>query len=392
MHRIALLGHDQFLISRVRAAATELAGVSVMPLMPSKFAPEIAVLRPALVLIDLGGADTLAMLPQVIASVNSAAGDVPVVVIGDTSNAADVLAAVRAGSSDFIDREEPIANLRAHVERRLAALESQRASDARTFSIVLNAQPGGGGGLFALNLAVLRACRAREALLVDCQLPASDAGAALDIGITYSLADAARDISRMDRTLLLSAIAHHEPSGLSVLPLAVRATDQLGLSHEGLLAALRTIRPLFNDVVLNAGGIREAAVLDVLSEWATSVYLVCPQSVTALRHAKDLIAALPSRFDAQEKVQLVIDQFSPRIELSPDKMRDALQLDHMIVLPDARDDLINGLNIGRPYVLAKPRAPYSQAIAAAAGGPEPVETTRSRSLIGSIAAFRRKSA
>jgi pilus assembly protein CpaE len=389
MHRIALLGHDQFLISRVRAAATELAGVNVLPLLPSKFAPEIAVLKPALVLVDLSGSDTLAMLPQVIASVASAAGDVPVVVIGNAGNASDVIAAVRAGSNDFIDREEPIANLCAHIERRLSSIEQVRPGEARSFSVVLNAQPGGGGGLFALNLAVLRASRAREALLVDCQLPASEAGAALDIGISYSLADAARDISRMDRTLLLSAIAHHEPSGLSVLPLAVRASDHLALSHEGLLAALRTIRPLFSDMVLNAGGIREAAVLDVLAEWATTLYLVCPQSVTALRHARDLVAALPSRFDAAGKVVLVVDQFSPRIELSPEKMREALQLDRVIVLPDARDELINGLNIGRPYVLTKPRSPYAQAIAAAAGGPAAVETARPRSLLG---ALRRKPA
>lgn len=389
MQRIALLGHDQFLIGRVRAAASDLAGVSVLPMLPSKFAPELAVLKPVLVLIDLGGADTLAMLPQIIASVMASAGDVPVVTIGDANNAADVLAAVRAGSNDVIDREEPIANLRAHIERRVAAANECKPGEACGFSVVLNAQPGGGGGLFALNLAVLKATRASEALYVDCQLPASDAGAALDIGISYSLADAARDISRMDRTLLLSAIAHHAPSGLSVLPLSVRANDHLNVSHEGLLAALRTIRPLFRNLVLNAGGLRDPGVLDVLTEWATTVYLVCPQSVTALRHAKDLLADLPTRFDAVEKVQLVVDQFSPRIELSPEKMRGTLGLDRVIALPDARDELINGLNIGRPYVLAKPRAPYSQAIAAAAGGPELVEAPRGRSLIG---AFRRKSA
>lgn len=390
MERIALLGHDQFLIGRVRAAAADLAGVSVLPMLPTKFAPELAILKPALVLIDIGGTDTLAILPQIIASVVAAAGDVAVVGIGDTGNAADVLAAVRAGSSDVIGREEPISNLRAHLERRLAAYDGVRHDGAASFSVVLNAQPGGGGGLFALNLALLRASRAKEALFIDCQLPASDAGAALDIGISYSLPDAARDISRMDRTLLLSAIAQHAPSGLSVLPLAVRATDQLGLSHEGLLAALRTIRPLFNDVVLNAGGIREAAVLDVLCEWASAVYLVCPQTVTALRHAKDLLAALPARFEAAGKVRLVIDQFSPRIELSPEKMRTALAVDHVVTLPDARDELVNGLNIGRPYVLASPRSPYALAVAGAAGAAEPAPPARARSLMSAIGLGRRR--
>ena len=388
MRRLTILGHDQFLISRVRAAAVDLAGVSVLPIAPSKFAPELAVLRPTLVLVELGGSDTLASLPQIIASVVVAAGDVPVVVIGDANNAADVLAAVRAGSTDFIDREECVPNLRAHLERRLAAIDEFASEDRQSFSVVLNAQSGGGGGLFALNLAVLRASRANEALFIDCQLPASEAGAALDIGASYSLIDAVRDISRMDRTLLLSAIARHEPSRLSVLPLALRAADQVTLSDEGLLAALRTIRPLFKDVVLNAGGIREPALLDVFSDWATAVYLVCPQTVTALRDAKDLLAAFPPRSEVAARVVLVVDQFNPRIDLSPEQMRSALKLDRMIALPDARDELMNGLNIGRPYVLAKPRAPYSLAVQAAVEGPAvPIE--RRRGIIPSLRLRRR---
>src|SRR5690606_8255039 len=118
------------------------------------------------------------------------------------------------------------------------------------------------------------------------------------------------------------------------------------ISHEGLLAALRTIRPVFSDIVVNAGGLREAPVLEVLCDWATSVKLVCPQTVTALRHARELIASLPARFDVAGRVQLVIDQYSPRIDLSPEKMASALELDQLIVLPDARDELINGLNVG----------------------------------------------
>ncbi|HWK36510.1 hypothetical protein [Sphingomonas sp.] len=390
MRRVVLLGHDQFLIGRVRAAAIELAGVTVLPTAPSKFAPELAVLRPTLVLVELGGSDTLANLPHIIASIVTVAGEVPVVVIGDANNAADVLAAVRAGSTDFLDREECVPNLRAHLERRLSALGEVRSGERQNFSVVLNAQAGGGGGLFALNLAVLRASRAEEALFIDCQLPASEAGAALDIGASYSLTDAVRDISRMDRTLLLSAIARHEASGLSVLPLALRAADQVAISHEGLLAALRTIRPLFKDVVLNAGGIREPGLLDVLSDWATSIHLVCPQTVTALRDAKDLLAVLPAQGDVAGRVVLVVDQCSPRIDLSPEQMRAALRLDRVIALPDVRDDLLNGLNVGRPYVLARPRAPYALAIGAAAQGLDPAPPARPRAILPPIGLRRRR--
>jgi len=70
-----------------------------------------------------------------------------------------------------------------------------------------------------------------------------------------------------------------------------------------------------------------------------------------------------------------------------------LQLERMIVLPQARDDLLNGLNIGRPFVLTRPRAPYALAIQAAADGAAPVPASRLRSIVPGIGErFRSKRA
>lgn len=379
MRHIALIGSDELLAARVQAAVGDMAQLVLLPVAPVEFTPELAALRPALVLVELDSGDAVAALPQTMKSIAKVDSDLQVVVIGDSHNAADVLAAVRAGSSDFIDHEEPIASLHGHIKRRFEALAETSAPEVpEAFSVVLNAQPGSGAGLFGLSLAVVRAQRNGEALFIDCHLPVSEAGAALDIPLTYSLGDAVRDTGRLDRTLLLSSIAHHEPSGLRVLPLSLRSTDDLGLSPETLLAALRTIRPLFSETVLNAGGIREPVLLSALTQWASAVYLVCPQKFTALRDARDLLSALPVGFDVAARITLIVDDFSPGIDLSPDQMRAALQLRRMIVLPEARDALLNGLNIGRPYVLTDPRAPYTQAIQAAADGREQDRASASR--------------
>jgi pilus assembly protein CpaE len=382
MRRIALIGTDELLAGRVQAAVADLALLSLLPMAPAEFTPELAAMRAALVLVEVDGPEAVAALPQIMKSIARVSPDLKVVVIGDAARASDVLAAVRAGSSDFIDHEEPIASLHGHIERCLsAANEGAEPEVPEAFSVVLNAQPGSGAGLFALSLGVLRAQHNGEALLIDCHLPVSEAGAALDVPLTYALGDAVRDTGRLDRTLLLSSIAHHEPSGLRVLPLSLRSTDDIGLSPETLLAALRTIRPLFSETVLNAGGIREPVLLSALSQWASAVYLVCPQKFTALRDARDLLSALPASFDAADRITLIVDDFSPGIDLSPDQMLAALQLRRMIVLPEARDDLINGLNIGRPYVLAEPRSPYALAVQAAADRQVAAAPARRRSIL-----------
>jgi pilus assembly protein CpaE len=368
MRRVALLSRDDMLIDRIRAAVADMAQILPLDPQPAEFGPEVANLQPDLVLVEVDGAETLSALPQIMKSIAAAATAVEVVVLGDADNAGDVLAAVRAGSADFIDREEPIATLRSHITRRFSARAEVPRSEPGMFSVVLNAQPGSAGGLFALHLAIVRAMRSEEALLIDCHLPVSEAGAALDLPMTYSLADAVRDTGRLDRTLLLSAIAHHEPSGLRVLPLSLRSTDDIGLSPEMLLSALRAIRPLFRETVLNAGGIREPVLLTALAQWASIIYLVCPQKFTALRDAKDLLSELPANFDAAGRIVLIVDEYSPGITMKPEHMLAALQLNRMVLLPTARDELINGLNVGQPYVLARPRSRYAQAIDAAADG------------------------
>ena len=324
MRRIAVISGDELLVSRIRAGAADLAQVFALSTPAAQFMPQLADIRPALVLVEIEGSATVAALPQIVKSIATVDPDVQVAVLGDTRIVADVLAAVRAGSSDFIDCDEPIAALSGHIKRCLATLPEAAQVELGPFSVVLNAQSGSASGLFALNLAIARARREGEALFIDCHLPVSEAGAALDIAVAYSLADAVRDTGRLDRTLLLSSIAHHEASGLRVLPLSLRSTDDISLAPETLLTALRAIRPLFRDTVVNAAGIREPAILSALAQWATKVYLVCPQKFTALRDAKDLLGALPSSFDAARRVVLVVDEHSTGISLSPEQMLAAL--------------------------------------------------------------------
>lgn len=389
MRRIVLLGSDELLIARVRAATADLAAVSPMPADPNLFGPRLAQLRPSLILVELEPGQAAEIMPAITMAVHAAAPDAPMLAIGDAGNAADVLAAVRAGAADFLDHEEPIPSLQGHIARRLAtATDVEPADPDGAFTLVLNAQPGSAAGTFALNLALLRALGSREVLFIDCQLPVSEAGAALDVPLAYSLGDAARDIGRLDRTLLLSAMANHVETGLRVLPLSTRWSDHISLSPESLVAALRAIRPLFGETVLNAGGIRELHLLGTLTQWASSVHLVCPQKYTALRDAQELLASLPSDFEAAARVTLVVDEFSPGIDLSAEQMRTALRLERVVTLPAARDDLLNGLNIGKPFVLARPRAPYALAIEAAAEG-RPPSSPPSR-LSGFLPSLRRR--
>jgi pilus assembly protein CpaE len=378
MRTIVFLGSDALLYGRIQAAADGLANVMMLPAAPASFTQAIAEIAPTLVLLELEGEHDPKFLVDSFAALAAIDVNFTIVVIGNAQNAGDVLAAVRAGSADFIDREEALGALRDRLARRLTILTAVDRDVPNTYSVVFNAQPGGGSGVFALNLAMTRARRSGEALFIDCELPASEAGAALNIALTYSLADAVRDVDRLDRTLLLSAMARHDASGLRVLPLSLHADANNGLSSESFLKVLRAIRPLFTETILNAADIREPILLNTLSQWASTIYVVCPQKFTALSDTKTLLKTLPA--DAARRIVLVVDEYNPVITLSPAQMLAALGLDDVISLPASRTELINGLNFGRPYILAKPGTPYALAIRAAAGDQIAVVAKSSRSL------------
>lgn len=365
MRGIVFLGSDELLCGRIRAATDGLATVTMLPTEAARFTPALAETDASLVLLELEGDRKPEFLTETFAALAAIDSSFTVVVIGDAHNAGDVLAAVRAGSADFIDRDEALATLRDRLARRLTIITTIDPDMQNSYSVVFNAQPGSGSGVFALNLAMVRARNSDEALFIDCELPASEAGAALDVTLTYSLGDAVRDVNRLDRTLLLSAMARHDTTGLRILPLSLHAGESSGLSPDTFLKALRAIRPLFSETIVNAADIRDSVLLNTLTQWASTIYLVCPQKFTALSETKDLLTTLPG--DVVRRVVLVIDEYNPAITLTPEQMLTALGLDRVISLPVSRAELVNGLNFGRPYILAKPTTPYALAIRKAAG-------------------------
>ena len=90
--------------------------------------------------------------------------------------------------------------------------------------------------------AVMRAKANDNVLLVDFHLPATIAGAALDIDLNYTIHEAVGDLPRLDRTLLSSALGRHRASGLYVLPLAAVSDNVVDLTGASILSLLNTLR------------------------------------------------------------------------------------------------------------------------------------------------------
>lgn len=361
MPRVALVSTDPELQKRLAAAFDRDAEVDRLdPARP--LASQLSGEAPVLLLVDIGPTGVNAGLVRSCVDLAfNLPGRPEVVTLGASNDATQVLAAMRAGSADFVDRNEPARALREHVEPKLIQAAATPARGEHALSVVINADGGVGATLFGVNLALTRAHVAGEVLLIDCALPATQADAALNLSPAYAFPDAIRDRERLDQTLLSASLARH-PAGVSLLPLATRASEEATLSPDSFLRTLRTLRPLYGETVMLMSGMRHPTLLRAVVDMAAHVYLVAPQAFTAVREAKDILASIGPEADLGGRAALVVEDYSPNVTLTDEQMAAALGVQRSFKLPRARDDLLNSLNLGQPLVVDKPDGSYAEAI------------------------------
>lgn len=362
MFRIVAATTDTALAAGLIAALEGTAAIIRSAPETSPLAELCGKAKPDLILLDADPVEGFGTaLTEAVRAVAAADPDAPVIVLGDEGDARSVLRAIRAGAADVIDRDGDREALRSQLGLHLAGAPRGDTGGSGTMTLVLSGQPGG-EGLFAVNLAVLRAKAAGGALLIDGALPSSEAGAALNVPLNYTMRDAAQDLSRLDLTLLSSALGHHVASGLHILPLAVAGEEVHDIAPDAIVSMLLVLRALFGEVVLNAGGIRHPGLLDEFVRAAGRIYLVAPQKFTAVKACRDLLVQIGPNAQMLDRVTLVVEDHMPGIGLTEEQMREALGVRRSVRLPAARVELINALNAGRPLVLEQPRAPYSRAL------------------------------
>jgi pilus assembly protein CpaE len=371
MFRVLHLSHDTALTERLVAALE--SGASVVRMEPGPETPHdmAAAVRPDLVAVDFGaGQAEFDAAMRIVQALHQADPTRPLVALGDERSSAMVLAAVRAGVRDFIDQAAPVEVLRQQIGAQLDQLRRAAARPAGRLVVVKAGQPNDGEGLFATNYAVLEAQRGNEVLLVDCHLPSTIAGPALDLGLNYVVRDAVHDLARLDRTLLETVLTRHGPSGLLVLPLALGAQEATEVTATAILAVVRLLRGMFGCVVVNLAGLQNVELVGGLMAEAERFYLVASQRLTSVKACRDMLTKLAAP-EAEARITLVVSEHDPAITLTEVQMRTVLGVARSVRLPRAGAGLVNAANKGVPFVTEHPRAPYTRVLEGLAGAAMP---------------------
>ena len=171
--------------------------------------------NPEVVLVDIPG-DNAATAMRAIELLHQELPECAVFAIGNLNQPQVIVSAMRAGAREYIERPTTTTDLlEAFVRLTTAQRRVQKEGPRGKVFTVVNAKGGSGATTVAVNLALALQAAHGQTALVDLA-PLGHTALHLNLKPLFTLADATRNLHRMDSSLLESFMTRH-PGGLQLL-------------------------------------------------------------------------------------------------------------------------------------------------------------------------------
>jgi pilus assembly protein CpaE len=352
--------------------AVELAGslegkcpiVHVNPLMKTVHAA-IESLCPHVVLFDLKTVKTEEQtIFDVLHSVHMREPDIRNIAIGYRSSTNQVIAAMKSGACDFLDRDAGPEEIEQTIANNLMSPGAHRRGQSGRIIAAVGAKPNEGENALATSLAAYIAASSVDlsVLLLDLDLELTELPIDFDVEITYSLRDALEEHTDLTREMLERVLTRHK-SGLYLLPLALRRDSSDEISPQSLASMLGALRSMFDVIVVHASCLRDEVCRPYLIALCDHVLVLVSQRIGAIRAAQDLFGAHAAKESASSPLRLVIPDFESDLEPGASVIERHVGIPLLTTLPPARELLVASHNSGTPSTLYKPRSPYARSVA-----------------------------
>jgi pilus assembly protein CpaE len=267
-------------------------------------ARRIQTATPDVILIDIP-ADNVNAALHAIELLQQELPDSALFAIGSMSQPQVIVNAMRSGAREFIERPTTTTDLLEAFVRLSAAQRKVQKEEVRgkVFSVV-NAKGGSGATTIAVNLALALHAAHGNTALVDIA-PLGHAALHMNLKPLFSVADAIRNLHRLDHSLLESFMVRHE-GGMQVLagpntPVSVEpSTAEFARLFDMLVGHFRYI-------VVDTST-RMDATTRLVSNLSSTVLLVAHADVASLWSAARIQQYL-GEAGGRDRVRLVLNRF-----------------------------------------------------------------------------------
>jgi pilus assembly protein CpaE len=306
---------------------------------------------------------------QTLEAIAASHPDLPVIVYSTIDDGPAVRRAMVSGASDYL--VAPLNGrtvgeaIHSVLERAAPAGYSSQAGSNSSVTptppaaagmviTVFGAKGGIGKTTISTNIAVALAAEGRASVaLVDFDTRFGDVAIMLDASSETSLADAARDIEKLDRTTIRRYLTRH-PSGVSLLPASMNPADWDAIDLGKVERVVHLLAQTHDYVILDTPGAFNETVALAL-DLATVVLLVTSMDMASIKDTSLCLNMLRSWSFPEEKVRLTVNHSNLANSVKESDI--SRTLDYRIFWSIPYDELVSkSTQVGQPLVLWKPKS------------------------------------
>lgn len=256
-----------------------------------------------------------------------------------------LLGAMRAGVREVLPSPAPADALFAAVERMSAKKKFMPGQRGRVLAF-MSCKGGSGATFLATNLG-WQLSLAGSVLLIDLNLQFGDATAFVYDGRPHaSIAEVARDISRLDTSLLAASTVKVAPS-YSVLSAPEDLAFAAEVRPDHAQAILEVACANYDFVLLDLPRSLDSLSITALDR-AERVFCVLQSALPDLRNATRLLKAFHALGYADDKIELIVNRHEKSSGIGVDQVQRSIGGLRVHTVPNAWRDVSNSINQGDP--------------------------------------------
>jgi pilus assembly protein CpaE len=358
--RAALISTDSGFTDQVRAALARAdLGVALALESPVRFAEfdedhvqALRKLSPELVIVDLQDDPDLGV--KFIHFLSEGAVNQKVIAVGPTLEPDLLLAAMRAGISDYLLKPVSVEALTVAVQRtsqqlgRGAERATRKPGQLYTF---FSSKGGSGSTTIATNMAiVLHRLSGKRTLLVDLDLELGEVALLLGVQPRFNFVDMVQNFHRMDSGLLASYIEQHS-SGVHLLSAPFHPERAEVVSGDEIRRILLFLRQHYDYVVVDTSKSFSPATLAAVDQ-SDLVFLVANLDLPSLRNIQRSLPMLRRVLArGEEHLRLIVNRYQADGDISLDDVSRTLGLKVFWTISNDYGAVVDSINTGKPIVL-----------------------------------------
>lgn len=301
---------------------------------------------PELMLVDGMCCDT-AELAQV-EYVTTHHPSVAVILLCSTHTPEFLINSMRAGVREVLPSPVTPPALESAVARVAAKLVAQPARKNGKVLAFMPCKGGAGATFLATNLG-WQLAETKSVLLIDLNLQFGDALSFVHDGkAPATLADVAKDISRLDASLLAASAVKVAPN-YSILAAPEELAHAMEVKPEHIDAIISVAVTQYDFVLLDVPRSLDTIAIKALDR-AWRIFPVLQSGLPDLRNAAKLLEAFKSLGYPAEKTELIINRFDKTSDIGIDQVQRSLGSVRLNTVPNSYREVNASINHGDPLI------------------------------------------